>query len=53
VYSRLHQNILDQFNEYGVQIMTPSYESDPEQSKVVSRDQWYAEPAHAPDREVA
>ena len=27
----LHQNILDVFNEYGVQIMTPAYEGDPEQ----------------------
>jgi small-conductance mechanosensitive channel len=45
LYSRLHQNILDVFNEYGVQIMTPSYESDPEQTKVVPRDKWYAAPA--------
>ena len=33
------------FNEYGVQIMTPAYEGDPEIPKVVPRDQWYAEPA--------
>ena len=26
----LHRNILDVFNEYGVQIMTPAYESDPD-----------------------
>jgi hypothetical protein len=28
-----------------VAIMTPAYESDPEQAKVVPKDQWYAEPA--------
>ncbi len=30
LYTRLHRNILDQFNEYGVQIMTPAYEGDPQ-----------------------
>jgi small-conductance mechanosensitive channel len=44
-YSELHRNILDVFNEYGVQIMTPAYEGDPEQPKVVPREQWYTEPA--------
>jgi len=39
-YSALHQNILDVFNENNVQIMTPSYEADPEIPKVVPRDQW-------------
>jgi small-conductance mechanosensitive channel len=29
--SELHRNILDVFNEYGVQIMTPAYEDDPRQ----------------------
>ena len=32
-YTQLHQNILDIFNEYGVQIMTPSYESDPQRTE--------------------
>lgn len=41
----LHRNILDVFNEYGVQIMTPAYEGDPENAKVVVRDQWFAAPA--------
>jgi hypothetical protein len=36
------------FNAYGVQIMTPSYESDPETPKVVSRADWYAAPASRP-----
>jgi len=47
-YSDLHRNILDVFNEYGVQIMTPAYEGDPEQAKLVPRDQWYMSPAAAP-----
>ena len=45
LYTRLHQNILDVFNEYGVQIMTPAYEGDPEQPKVVPREQWWSAPA--------
>jgi hypothetical protein len=45
LYTRLHQNILDLFNEYGVQIMTPAYEGDPEQPKVVPKDQWWSAPA--------
>jgi small-conductance mechanosensitive channel len=48
LYSVLHQNILDVFNEYGVQIMTPAYEGDPAQPKVVPKDQWYAAPARGP-----
>ena len=47
-YSDLHRNILDVFNEYGVQIMTPAYEGDPEQAKVVPRDQWFMSPALSP-----
>jgi len=43
----LHRNILDVFNEYGVQIMTPAYERDPDQPKVVPREQWHAAPAKA------
>jgi len=48
LYSALHRNILDVFNEYGVAIMTPAYESDPEQPKLVPKDQWYAAPATVP-----
>ena len=50
-YSDLHRNILDVFNEYGVQIMTPAYEGDPEQPKLVPRDQWFMSPATLPTRE--
>jgi small-conductance mechanosensitive channel len=48
-YTDLHRNILDVFNEYGVQIMTPAYERDPEQPKVVPKDQWFLAPARAPE----
>ena len=44
-YTRLHRSILDVFNEYGVQIMTPAYESDPKDPKVVPREMWWAAPA--------
>lgn len=50
LYTALHQNILDVFNEYGVQIMTPAYEGDPQQAKVVPKGQWYSAPAFPPDR---
>lgn len=48
LYSELHRNILDQFNEYGVQIMTPAYESDSESPKVVPKERWYSAPARPP-----
>jgi hypothetical protein len=48
VYSALHGNILDLFNEHGVQIMTPAYEGDPEQPKVVARTDWHLPPATPP-----
>jgi len=45
MYADLHRNILDLFNEYGVQIMTPAYEGDPDRPKLVPKEQWYAAPA--------
>jgi len=48
LYTALHRNILDVFNEHGVQIMTPAYEGDPDQPKVVPRDRWYTPPAQPP-----
>lgn len=48
VYSDLHRNIQDIFNEYGVQIMTPNYVADTPEPKLVAREQWYAPPAHKP-----
>ena len=50
LYSALHANILDVFNEYGVQIMTPAYEGDPEKPKVVAREEWFTAPAAQPVR---
>jgi small-conductance mechanosensitive channel len=47
LYSALHRNILDVFNEYGVQIMTPAYQRDPLEPKIVRREDWYAAPAAA------
>ena len=43
--SRLNRNILDAFNEFGVQIMTPAYEGDPEGRKVVPKSKWFDRPA--------
>lgn len=45
LYTALHRNILDVFNEYRIQIMTPSYVADPEEPKVVPKRQWYEAPA--------
>jgi len=50
IYTALHQNILDLFNEYGVQIMTPAYEGDTEQPKVVPKEHWFAAPAEPPPK---
>lgn len=48
IYTALHRNILDVFNEYGVQIMTPAYEGDTEQPKVVPKARWFEAPAEPP-----
>ena len=48
LYSELHRHVLDVFNEYGVQIMTPAYEGDPAEPKLVRRGDWYAAPAEPP-----
>ena len=47
VLSALRANILDLFNEYGVPIVTPSYEADPPEPKVVPKSEWYAAPARS------
>ena len=47
LYSELHRNILDVFNEFGVQIMTPNYVQDSQEPKIVPKDQWYTSPAKA------
>jgi small-conductance mechanosensitive channel len=45
VLTQLHANIQDQFNEHGVQIMSPNYEGDPDAPKIVAKKDWYAAPA--------
>lgn len=45
VLSELHGNILDAFNEFGVQILVPHYESQPDRRVFVPRDRWHDPPA--------
>ena len=47
MYTAIHQSILDVFNEYGVQVMTPAYERDPVEPKVVPKDRWFTAPAQS------
>lgn len=49
LYSTLHKNIQDVFNEYGVSIMTPPYETDPAEPKFVPKEKWYEAPALPPE----
>lgn len=44
VLDKLHRNILDGFNERGVQMMTPHYESQPERAVVVPKAKWSVAP---------
>jgi hypothetical protein len=47
--SALHANVLDVFNENGVQIMSPHYRSDPPEAQVVRPgDAWAAREPRAP-----
>ena len=48
ILSRLHANIQDVFNEYGVQIMSPHYIDDPANEKVVPPSHWFTPPAKTP-----
>jgi len=50
LYTAMHQNVLDIFNEHGVQIMTPAYEGDPGAPKIVPKEQWYLSPAKPAQR---
>jgi small-conductance mechanosensitive channel len=45
ILSRLNEQILDIFNEHGVQIMSPHFEGQPERPAIVDRSNWFAEPA--------
>jgi small-conductance mechanosensitive channel len=50
-YSELHQNILDVFNEYGVQIMSPNYVADRAEPAIVTKERWYVPPTKPPGEE--
>ena len=45
VLSALHANIQDSFNEHGVQILSPHYESQPSTSVFVPKERWHVPPA--------
>ncbi|HET8782022.1 MAG TPA: mechanosensitive ion channel domain-containing protein [Pyrinomonadaceae bacterium] len=45
ILSELHMHIQDAFNEAGVQIMSPAFESQPEKKIVVPKSQWFPTPA--------
>lgn len=48
LYTEMHRNIQDVFNENGIQIMTPAYREDPPEPKVVPKEQWYTPPVNEP-----
>ena len=48
LYTEMHRNIQDVFNENGVQIMSPAYKADPAEPKVVPKERWYTPPATEP-----
>jgi small-conductance mechanosensitive channel len=55
VISELHAQIQDAFNEYGAQIMSPHFESQPDRRVYVPKTEWYAAPAapSAPTNDAA
>ena len=53
LYTEIHGNILDVFNEYRIQIMVPAYEGDPDEPKIVPKEQWYATPARSPQSGIS
>ena len=46
----LNANVQDVFNEYGVQIMSPHYLSDPAHPQVVPKERWFEAPARKPEQ---
>jgi small-conductance mechanosensitive channel len=48
VLSELHAQIQDAFNEFGTQIMSPHFESQPDRQVFVPKSNWYASPAAQP-----
>ncbi|MGV6827635.1 MAG: mechanosensitive ion channel family protein [bacterium] len=53
LYSSLHANIQDVFNEHEVQIMTPNYVADTPEPKIVARENWHMAPAKEPEGETS
>jgi small-conductance mechanosensitive channel len=51
LYSDIHRNIQDCFNEYGVQIMSPNYVADRAAPTVVPKEHWFAPPAEKYDQD--
>jgi small-conductance mechanosensitive channel len=49
----LHANVLDVFNEHGVQIMSPHYLGDPASAKIVSDSDPYAAPVRPAGAETS
>jgi small-conductance mechanosensitive channel len=49
VLSDLHAQIQDAFNEFGIQIMSPHFESQPEKPVFVPKSAWHAAPAAQTD----
>jgi len=45
VLSKLHAQIQDVFNEFGVQIMSPHFQSQPSGRVFVPQSQWFSQPA--------
>ena len=45
ILSALHASIQDEFNEHGVQIMSPHFFSQPEHPVIVPKTQWFDSPA--------
>ena len=45
VMTDLHANIQDEFNKYGVQIMSPHFEGQPIEKVWVPKDKWNEAPA--------
>ncbi len=48
ILSELHSHIQDEFNTYGVQIMSPHFVLQPKTNVVVNKENWFSEPAEPP-----
>lgn len=50
ILSELHQRILDTFNEFEVQIMSPNFRAQPEQDIITPKEKWFLPPAKEPEK---